>query len=717
MNKHKTNVEQFAEKIFDVNCDALGKHFQNTSDRTVWYRVRKSDNTMMVPGLDVLRVNQPELEKFLAAAESFIKFDYENDKRFDWDNLTLVAYHGQECFVGLRNLDEYFWHTAQQGQLIGVDTETRYLDWDDNKLLSIGFAVEDDCCIAFYDIPKACYGMLQDVLSCARVRFAWHNGKFDKDFLLYTCGLYARVDEDSLLKHFSQVSEKKGTHGLKYLGPLYLQAPQWDAQLDAYKKEFCRKNKIKLADFTYDMLPTEILVPYMQRDCIATRRLISVLDEIKEPGTDRVYNLLIKATEVFSCIEINGAKVDRKHLDELEVLYTAQLKEADALVADAISKLWNPAKYCAETGAKFVADFKLSSPKQLKWMLKEATGVSVTSSDKATVEELSNLVENGQLRVSDAAKELLRGIMLSRKASKYLDTYVTGIRDVIRKDGRVSGSYLLHGTETGRLSCQKPNMQNCPRDKLVKNIFCAESGYKLVQLDYSQAEVRVLGVVSNEPFLIKAYANDEDIHAATAIKIFGPNFTKEERTKCKTITFGIAYGRGASAIAQAFKMSRADAQKLIDDWFNTMPKVREYINNQRKAADNGERQQTMFGRVRHYVRNDENAYHIQNEYINTPIQSMASDLTVTSICEIHDWLIRKGYYVPGHLQGSSVRICITVHDSIVLEVRDDPALVEEVAQHCLQVMHDVPERMIENCPLPFKADCEVGYSWGKMEEL
>ena len=163
-------------------------------------------------------------------------------------------------------------------------------------------------------------------------------------------------------------------------------------------------------------------------------------------------------------------------------------------------------------------------------------------------------------------------------------------------------------------------------------------------------------------------------------------------------------------------MSRGDAQKIIDDWFSAMPKVKEYIDHQRKAADRGDRQQTMFGRVRHYVRNDENAFHIQNEYINTPIQSMASDLTVNSLITIHSWLVEQGLYDPLHPLDSAARIVITVHDSIVLEVRDDEELVKKVAKYCQWVMADVPQRMIPNCPLPFKADIETGYAWGNVDE-
>lgn len=164
-------------------------------------------------------------------------------------------------------------------------------------------------------------------------------------------------------------------------------------------------------------------------------------------------------------------------------------------------------------------------------------------------------------------------------------------------------------------------------------------------------------------------------------------------------------------------MSRNEAQSLINDWFKAMPKVEQYIKRQRKAARAGERQQTMFGRVRHYVLNDENGFHVENEYINTPIQSMASDLTLNSLIEIHEWLVSTGYYHKECPAESVARIVATVHDSIVLEVKDDDAIVREVAQHCQKVMAEMPYKMIPDCPLPFKADAEAGYSYGALEEI
>lgn len=164
-------------------------------------------------------------------------------------------------------------------------------------------------------------------------------------------------------------------------------------------------------------------------------------------------------------------------------------------------------------------------------------------------------------------------------------------------------------------------------------------------------------------------------------------------------------------------MPKAEAQKIIDDWFRAMPMVKAYIQGQRAAARRGERQQTMFGRVRHYVVNDENMFHVENEYINTPIQSIASDMTLFSIIAIHNWLVKQGLYDPSDPANSDVRIAITVHDSIVLEVKDNEELVRRVAKKCQEVMANTPQFYIKNCPLPFKADVEIGYSWGKLEEI
>ena len=138
-----------------------------------------------------------------------------------------------------------------------------------------------------------------------------------------------------------------------------------------------------------------------------------------------------------------------------------------------------------------------------------------------------------------------------------------------------------------------------------------------------------------------------------------------------------------------------------------MPKVKEVIDAQRRKPLKGEPCVTLLGRERHFVITDEEMNHIQNEYINTPIQSVASDMTMLSLCSIHQNLLDHGV---------DAKIVSTVHDSIILEVVDDKRVIDKVAQLCLDTMANTPKRFIPDCPVPFKADAEVGYSYGAMEE-
>ena len=691
-------VETFVERVFGVSCTQLNRHFKNTRDKAVWYKINHNTNTMFTPGMDVLRVNQAELTNFLGAAEVFL-FSEIGAPEFDWEHLNLEWYYERNSII------EFLTRMAEYGgpeRLVACDIETRDLSWDNNELLSIAFSTSDDTCFALSGITNDLYSLLTKALTNPHIRYAWHNGIFDCTRLKYICGVDARIDEDTMLKHYAQVSEVKGTHGLKTLGPVYLQAPQWDDELDAYKKKWCRDRKVKLADFKYDMLPLEVLIPYMQRDAIAGRRLVEVLDRVKEPGTDWIYRKLIEAANVFVRLELNGVMLDMESTKALEKSLREELEVAATQVKDGVAHLWDSVQYAKDTGSKYVEEFNLNSPKQLKWLLSKAVGMQLESTDAATIEALMERADE----YPEHTKNLLIGIAKTRKAGKYLDTYVVAMQKQMCADGRIRGSYLLHGTETGRLSSSGPNMQNLSKE--VKPIFCASPGYKLVQLDYSQAELRVLGVLSGDEFLIQSYRDDKDLHSNVAQKIFGDNFTKEHRRMAKTVNFGIAYGRGASAISEAFHMPKSEAQNIIDDWFGAMPKVREFIQNQRRAARRGERQQTMFGRVRHYVVNDSNMYHVENEYINTPIQSIASDLTLFSLIEIDKWLRENRI---------DARIIMTVHDSIVLEVKDDEVLVKEVAEKCKEIMSNAPQQYIKDCPVPFKADAEAGYSYGHLEEI
>lgn len=691
------------------------KQVKSSHDQFSWFRILKATNTLIVPPMNYIRSNMLILDKTIEAIVSFAYNDI-NASEYNWNNLYLYdASNPEDILRTIHNV-----HTVALSTIpvIAVDIETRRTEWEDNKLLSIGFATDENTCYAIHNIPiegsngsdqehvKAIYDALQNLFADTRITFVWHNGKFDCSRLKYLCDLDARIDEDTMLKHYACINEKRGTHGLKDLGQLYLQAPAWDAQLDQIKKEYCKQNKMKLADFMYDMIPTEVLVPYMQKDCIATYRLNKVFDKLARPGSDFIYRQLIHASNVYMNVELAGVKLDLDYLEDLEYELEQELKNANAHLDAVISQIWDPAEYALDTKAKIKPNepFNIKSPKQLKWMLKKVLRYPVPSTDATTIDGLIDEVNSGVI-TNPVAKDFLEAIGNVRKNSKYMDTYVQGMRENICSDFRIRGTFNLHGTETGRLSSSNPNMQNIPRDKKIKNLFCATPGYKLLQLDYSQAELRVLAMLSNDPYLINVYVEGKDLHDAVAEEMFGPNFDKEQRVMAKTINFGIAYGRGPGSIAQTFKKSMSEARNIINKWFKPMPGVKNWMDNRRAMAKRGEACVTPFGRERHFVVTNEDLNHIQNEYINTPIQSIASDFTMFSLMEIDSYLKENDF---------DARIVTTVHDSIIIEVIDQEDIINTIAQRCIDIMATTPLKYIPDCPVPFKADAEVGYAWGKL---
>ena len=685
----------------------IDKQVKSSHDQFSWFKVIHATNTLVIPPINYVKSNMLMLDKTVEAITAFA-YSEPNAPEYDWENLNL--YEASEPEDILNMLAKV--RGVAKGRDVAVDIETRRVEWEDNKLLSIGFATDENTCYAIYNIPKDHDGIwitLQALFNDPSINFIWHNGKFDCGRLKYLYNLDARIDDDTMLMHYCMINEKRGTHGLKDLGQLYLQAPAWDDELDRIKKEWCRENKVKLADFMYDYIPTSVLIPYMQRDCIATMRLKRVFKRLGRTEADFIYRKLIEASNVYMHVELAGMRIDIDYLEDLEYELEKDLDKAGKHLDEVASHIWDPFKYAEKTKAKVKPNekFNIKSPKQLKWMLEEVLGYPVPSTDAATMDMLLEEVENGVI-TNPVAKDFLEAIGVVRKGSKYMDTYVQGFREAMCRDFRIRGTFNLHGTETGRLSSSNPNMQNIPRDKRIKNLMCATPGKILLQLDYSQAELRVLALLSGDEWLTQVYLDGKDLHDAVATDMFGPNFDKEQRVMAKTINFGIAYGRGPGSLAQTFKKSMSEARAIIDKWYKPMPKVKAWIENRRVMATKGEKCVTPFGRERHFIVTNENLNHVQNEYINTPIQSIASDFTMFSLIEIDNWLHQEG------LQDKA-QIITTVHDSIILEIDDDKELVDRCAESCTRIMAETPGKYIPGCPVPFKADAEIGYAWGKLE--
>lgn len=512
----------------------------HTRNRELWYKITIDDSkkaSLHIPDISVLKANVSELE---TASEAIVNFDtirlddYGGYKwNYEWIEAHSFIYPALNLLVN---------NTEQLD--VACDLETRNLGYDGNKVLAIGFCFEyagEECIVtvsgdALY--TSSVKEKLRTIFSKKNLNFIWHNGKFDTARLKFLMDIDARVDDDTMLMHYVGINEKRGTQGLKYLGGLYLQAPAWEDELQEYKRKWCRQNNTKLAEFTYDMISVDVLIPYLRCDVLATYRLAKRFRELMRPQSKWIYGKLIEASNVFRKIELNGIKLDCEYAKKLQEELTQERNEANKVVQDIIDKVWNPEKYCQETGArktKTVSEFSMKSPKKLRWLLSELVGFQVQSTDKASIEQLLGHVNEVE---DERGRKFLESLATVRKADKYLDTYAIGLQKLCCNDGRIRCTYNLHGTETGRLSASDPNMQQIPRDKRIKNLIVCEPGHVLINMDMSQAEIRTLAAVTGDMNLAEAYYEDKDLHATMAEKVFGPNWTKEERSMVKTITFG-----------------------------------------------------------------------------------------------------------------------------------------------------------------------------------
>ncbi len=668
-----------------------------------WYRINFNKHELMVPTTDILKSNAVEIDRFCEAVTAFDQMDFSKvSSLYSWEEPNAM-----DVSEALELLANYSGKTMD----IANDIESRRVEYNDNKVLAIGFGFSlngHEYVTAVTDFTPTNIELAQRVYNNPHLNHIWHNGKFDTTRLKYLLNLDARVDNDTMLMHYIGINESRGTHSLKQLGQLYLQAPAWEDELSEFKKSWCASNKVKLREFTYDMIPVTTLIPYLYFDLLATLRLYEVFKTLMRESSLFMYEKLIEASNVYRDIELAGIEFNSTYADELGVQLQNKIREAESQLQEIIDLVWDCDVYGAETGAnipKKGLEFNIRSPKQLKWLLKKLLNVELVSTDKNALDELSEHIEDID---SELGRNFLSALKVIRQSSKYYDTYVKGFKNLVCSDGRIRCTYNLHGTETGRLSSTEPNMQNVPRNALIKNLITCKPGYRLVQLDYSQAELRVLTALSGDPYLLNIYETGGDLHDMMATKVFGPDFTKEQRVITKSLNFGIAYGRGPGSIAQMFKLTMPEAVKIVKDWYSAVPEVEKFIQKKRREPFQGENCKTHFGRERHFVITSENRYHVANEAINFPIQSTASDLTLLSILELHKYIKSRGL---------DAKIVATVHDSIVLEVVEETSVLEEVIEVGTRLMAEQPKKYtIGVIEVPFRADAETGYLWGELEK-
>jgi DNA polymerase-1 len=490
-----------------------------------------------------------------------------------------------------------------------------------------------------------------------------------------------------------------GVHGLKTLAREYFNAPDYDAPLKMFlrklsterRKEVREASKrgevLKYVAPNYGDVPREDLSRYLAFDTLYTYLLAPKLcEEMQEEQTTLLHDrLLLPGALALRDVELNGVLIDPK-----------PLLEADKEMKTTTDKILEELKGYAEDD-----DFNLNSPQQVGKLLFDKLHLPKINGYSTAKEVLDELKPK---------HVVVEKILDYRQKEKLRGTYIQGTLQRLSPDGRLRGEFLLHGTKTGRLSSRNPNLQNIPVlvGPIIRNAFVATPGWTMIEADYSQLELRIAAWYSRDPLLLKYYREGKDIHRMVASEVFDvppKEVTQLQRFKAKFIDFGIIYGRQAPSLAYGeLQCSIVEAQAYIDNFLHRYEGLQRRIREQEQAARKNGYVATPVGRRRRFpFIYGRNSGEVSRQAVNSPIQSLASDLCLDSLIQLHE---KFKNFTP-----QIARILLTVHDSILFEVRT------EHLENMVSLVRTVMEtpRLIES-DISFPIDIHTGECWGSLDK-
>lgn len=624
-----------------------------------------------------------------------------------------------------------------------------------------------------------------------------HNFKFEHGWWL-KYGIRPRgVILDTMLMKY--LLNEKRPHDLKSLA--YSFFPQYANY--SIKGEDTERTPEEVVQF-WSNVPLETLAPYNALDSDLCLRLTIYLEQrIRECGFYQLYrNLLEMASYNLAEVESRGYLVDRPYLDGLCESYKTKIEEAEAKMY-AVPSLVKYNKKRVKAAKKALLDGLLeqieiktneldstTDKKKLGSLQRSITnlqkkydnysaGVGLTKKDKESLQPL-NLKSVKQLidflyynkyglrlpiikytedkktkkptknpsTSEDVLLELkdkdetgfIETLLKYREITKLYSTYIVGIRDILNPDNTLHGSFLIHGTVTGRLSSRNPNLQNMPRDTTAKDIkymFVCPKGKVMMQLDYSQAELRVVAGWSQDKQMLEWFRVGHDIHLATACKKYkisyedaykiysnedDPDFKiwKVRRKQAKTIGFGVLYQQGPNHLKESLstpdhKATKEEAIEFLDEWFDTFPRIRKFVKKQQKFAEEHGYVVSPFGRKRRLpeARNkrEQGKYaKALRDAVNAPIQGTASDFALFSSILIREQIMQ------GKLPASIEQIG-TIHDSLMFYL-DPKDMNDEVVDHLFNICKDPDTQKYFGFKLKgitMAVDFELGLRWSKLK--
>lgn len=469
-----------------------------------------------------------------------------------------------------------------------------------------------------------------------------HNLKFDYKILKQYDITVKGAMFDTMIAHY--LLNPDGRHGMDYLSEVYLNYKPVSIETIIGKKGK------KQGNFRDADLRTQ--TDYAAEDADVTFQLFELFaPQLKKENLEELfYNIEMPLMEVLAKMELAGISLDEKWLAQESIDLENDLKQLETTIFELSGE-----------------EFNMNSPRQLGEILFE----------KMQLDPKAKKTKTGQYATSEdvlqklASKhEIIKHILEYRTYQKLKSTYVDALPSQIDKhDDRVHTNFSQTTAATGRLASVNPNLQNIPirtvRGQQIRGAFVSGEGKKIISADYSQIELRLIAEISGEDNMIKAFQDGEDIHASTAAKLFKiplEEVSKTQRSQAKTVNFGIIYGQGAFALAEQTGLSRTEAKQMIEAYFETYPKLKEYMAEQVNKARQTGYVETILGRKRHLKDINSNNFvvrgHAERNAVNAPVQGSAADIVKIAMIKIDRELEE---------QNLKTKMLLQVHDELVFE--------------------------------------------------
>ncbi len=553
----------------------------------------------------------------------------------------------------------------------GAEKDSTFIHPSDWPLLCLGIAFAPKKAVVLGERAindQRVSTALREVLP--RVKLIAHNGKFDLAGLRNVAGKQ-KLWFDTMLATYS-IDERAGHMGLKGLAIERLGAPDYESEIRKYVPR----------SGNYGDIPRHVLYKYNAYDVVCTWDLMELFEREMSSDDRRKHDFLIRASNALIDLELAGITFDEAYNKELHDQFENELELIESQIENIIGASINPR----------------SVPQVQRYYASKGLILPTTNAD--FLKELSEKIEGEPL-------EFTEQLLHHRKRAKLHGTYVKGLAKRVYQ-GRVFTTYLLHGTTSGRLSSRDPNLQNICREKYIRNQFTATcEDNVLVQLDYKQAEGRVIATLAQDEYLRGIFCDPErDIFNEMCDDIFGVGkWDKERRVTMKSIFYGLSYGREAASIAKALHLDHGlqitvqETSTMMRNFNDLIPGVVAWQSSIKHKVLSGEDLTTPYGRKRSFwLITKRNRKDVLNEALSFLPQSIASDICLTALINTQP-----------KLEGIAT-MRLTIHDALAFECAKNR--VEQAVEIVKEDMLNAASEFTNY--VPFAVDVTTGFRWGQL---